>query len=189
MVCNIDWMGHQCTQVCRCKWEHDFLHHILHWHRIILDKDPGIFCWCMLCQLGSQHWQHILVYSLVGNQSCQAGTCIDIYLLHFLVGCCLDHKDLGHRDHLLQLVQLLKSKIDLKNKHACWYLRIGFSLHAVKGSPMYPSLQVQVGMWFWTLQFAFTPQVPGQGSMQWSCWHALFDGQSELTTHSGLQAT
>ena len=26
------------------------------------------------------------------------------------------------------------------------YLRNGFSLHAVKGSPMYPSIQVQVGM-------------------------------------------
>ena len=33
------------------------------------------------------------------------------------------------------------------------------------------------------------PQVPGQGSTHLFLWQALFDGQSELTTHSGLQAT
>ena len=36
---------------------------------------------------------------------------------------------------------------------------------------------------------ALIPQVPGQGSTHLFLWQALFDGQSELTTHSGLQAT
>ena len=33
------------------------------------------------------------------------------------------------------------------------------------------------------------PHVPGQGSMHLFLWHALFEGQSELTTHSGRHAT
>ena len=68
-------------------------------------------------------------------------------------------------------------------------LRIGLSLHDVKGSPMYPSMQVQIGIWFLTLQIALTPQVPGHGSMHLFLWHALLEGQSELTTHSGRHAT
>ena len=54
---------------------------------------------------------------------------------------------------------------------------------------MYPSMQVQIGIWFLTLQMALTPQVPGHGSMHLFLWHALLEGQSELTTHSGLHAT
>ena len=68
-------------------------------------------------------------------------------------------------------------------------LRIGLSLHAVNGSPIYPSTQVQEGMWFITLHWALIPHVPGQGSTHLFLWHALLEGQSELTTHSGLQAT
>ena len=54
---------------------------------------------------------------------------------------------------------------------------------------MYPSKHVQVGMWFSTRQTALIPHVPGQGSTHLFLWHALLEGQSELTTHSGLQAT
>ena len=43
-------------------------------------------------------------------------------------------------------------------------LRLGFNLHDVNGSPMYPSMHVQTGTWFFTEQRAFTPQVPGHGS-------------------------
>ena len=35
---------------------------------------------------------------------------------------------------------------------------------------------------------AFVPQVPGHGSMHFSCLHALFGGQSVELIHSGLQA-
>lgn len=38
-----------------------------------------------------------------------------------------------------------------------------------------------------TWQIAFCPQVPGQGSWHLLRMQALFDGQSELSTHSGLQ--
>ena len=68
-------------------------------------------------------------------------------------------------------------------------LRIGFCLHAVKGSPIYPGIHVQLGTWFLTSHWALIPQVPGQGSTHLFRWQALFDGQSELTTHSGRQAT
>ena len=68
-------------------------------------------------------------------------------------------------------------------------LRIGFNLQDVNGSPMYPSMHVQTGTWFFTEQRAFTPQVPGHGSTHLFLWQALLDGQSEWTTHSGRQAT
>ena len=48
---------------------------------------------------------------------------------------------------------------------------------------------MQVARWFLTLQMALIPQVPGHGSMHLFLWHALLEGQSELTTHSGLHAT
>ena len=57
----------------------------------------------------------------------------------------------------------------------------GFLLHAVNGSPILSSIQVQVGTWFITLQTALIPHVPGYGSMHLFLWHVLFDGQSEWT--------
>ena len=69
------------------------------------------------------------------------------------------------------------------------YLRKGFNLHAVNGSPIYPSKQIHTGIWFRILQRALIPQSPGHGSIHLFLWHALLDGQSELTTHSGRHAT
>ena len=69
------------------------------------------------------------------------------------------------------------------------YLRKGFNLHAVNGSPIYPSKQIQTGIWFLILQRALIPHSPGQGSIHLFLWHALLEGQSELTTHSGRHAT
>ena len=65
----------------------------------------------------------------------------------------------------------------------------GGLLHAVKGSPMYPCIHVHEGTWLNTVHWALMPQVPGQGSMHLFLWHALLEGQSEFTTHSGLHAT
>lgn len=59
--------------------------------------------------------------------------------------------------------------------------------HWVNGSPVYPVMQVQIGMWFWTLHSALKPQEPGHGSLHFSVIQAIVDGQSVLTTHSGLQ--
>lgn len=58
--------------------------------------------------------------------------------------------------------------------------------HLVKGSPVKPGAQLQMGLWFTTWQRALRPQVPGHGS--WHFWliQARFKVQSELTTHSGL---
>ena len=69
------------------------------------------------------------------------------------------------------------------------YLLNGRRRHSVNGSPMYPLRQVQVGTCARTAHCALMPQVPGHGSRHLLRWHALFDGQSELTTHSGRHAT
>ena len=65
----------------------------------------------------------------------------------------------------------------------------GLSLQDVKGSPSYPGRHIHIAIWLLTLHWALIPQVPGQGSIHLFLWHALIEGQSELTTHSGLHAT
>lgn len=58
-------------------------------------------------------------------------------------------------------------------------------LHRTKGSPVKPREQLQIGLWFTTLQNAFSPHVFGHGSVHFCLIHALSCGHSELTTHSG----
>jgi len=58
--------------------------------------------------------------------------------------------------------------------------------HLVKGSPVKPGGQLQIGLWFITWQRAWSPHVPGHGSVHFWLIHAWFWGHSELTTHSGL---
>lgn len=52
---------------------------------------------------------------------------------------------------------------------------------------MKPEGQLHTGLWLTTWHNAFQPQVPEQGSMHFWLLQAWFLGQSELTTHSGLQ--
>ena len=52
---------------------------------------------------------------------------------------------------------------------------------------MYLILQLQMGLWFITWQFAFSPQVPGHGSIHFWFTQAWLRGHSELVTHSGRQ--
>ena len=59
--------------------------------------------------------------------------------------------------------------------------------HCEKGSPEYPLLQTQMGMWFLTLQQALTPHSPGHGSWHFLLMQALSEEQSEFMTHSGRQ--
>ena len=56
----------------------------------------------------------------------------------------------------------------------------GAGLQFVNGSPTYPSIHVQIGVWFMTLQTAFNPQDPGHGSVH------LFRMQALLLAHSGF---
>lgn len=56
----------------------------------------------------------------------------------------------------------------------------------VNGFPVYPGRQAQVGAWLGTVHSALMPQVPGQGSLHLLLTQALFLGQSEFVTHSGL---
>lgn len=59
--------------------------------------------------------------------------------------------------------------------------------HLMKGSPVYLSGQLHMGLWLTTWQRALMPQVPGQGSIHFWLTQAWFWAQSELVTHSGRQ--
>lgn len=59
--------------------------------------------------------------------------------------------------------------------------------HPEKGSPVYPWSQVHIGTCFTTLQLAWYPQEPGQGSLHLSEIHAKLPGHSTFIIHSGLQ--
>jgi hypothetical protein len=64
---------------------------------------------------------------------------------------------------------------------------IRISLQPSMAFPVYPALQVQMGLCWFTLHLASRPQVPGQGSPQRFLMQARFRAQSELTSHSGRQ--
>lgn len=60
-------------------------------------------------------------------------------------------------------------------------------VHWTSGLPVYPLVQVQIGLWFTVRHLVFNPQEPGQGSAHLLSMHALFWEHSELTVHSGRQ--
>ena len=60
-------------------------------------------------------------------------------------------------------------------------------LQNLKGSPVNPKLQVQVGIWLTTWHMAFWAQAPGHGFWHLERIQAKFAVQSVLTTHSGRQ--
>lgn len=66
------------------------------------------------------------------------------------------------------------------------YLRIG--THLVKGSPVKPGVQVQIGLWLITWHLLETPQAPRHGLLHFRFVQAWFNGHSELVIHSGRQA-
>lgn len=59
-------------------------------------------------------------------------------------------------------------------------------IQLTNGLPVCPSGHEHIGMWLTTLQIALLPHVPGHGSLHLFLTQALFFGQSELETHSGL---
>lgn len=60
-------------------------------------------------------------------------------------------------------------------------------MHLIWASPSYPGVQEQTGICLITLQIAFSPQAPGQGSIQRSFLQALLLGHSAFIVHSGRQ--
>lgn len=91
---------------------------------------------------------------------------------------------------VFQLInKIFNSRIDQYSTkrliHREYSLLIGS--HLVKGSPEYLGRQLQMGLWFTTWHWVLKPQVPIQGSIHFWLLQARFRGQSELTTHSGLQ--
>lgn len=62
----------------------------------------------------------------------------------------------------------------------------GNLLQYLNGSPVYPRMHVHEGKWFITWHKALSLHVPGQGSWHLLLMQALFEGQSDDKTHSGL---
>ena len=98
---------------------------------------------------------------------------------------------------LIMLDTRHEEKITMKNQHykqifvgfsslRYMHLRSSILWHAEKGSPSYPGWQRQIGRWFTTRHKARIPQVSMQGSIHFSFWQDLTEGQSEWTTHSGF---
>lgn len=65
-----------------------------------------------------------------------------------------------------------------------WGLPVGWQ--SVNGSPVYPLMQLQNGLWLTTLHLALRPQVPGHGSRHFWFKQARCGAHSELDVHSGL---
>lgn len=57
--------------------------------------------------------------------------------------------------------------------------------HITNGLPDIPNGQVQIGIWFATLQRASRPHVPVHGFLHLLLIQALSLGQSKFKTHSG----
>lgn len=69
------------------------------------------------------------------------------------------------------------------------YPPAGAGRHSTNAFPVILSGQTHIGMWFITSQFAFTPHVPGHGSLHLLPTQALSLGQSVFSTHSGRHIT
>lgn len=67
----------------------------------------------------------------------------------------------------------------------CQNILRGIGKHMVNGSPVYNSLQAQIGLWFLIIQVANVPQEVGQGFTHFWLTHARSWGHSEFRTHSG----
>jgi hypothetical protein len=76
--------------------------------------------------------------------------------------------------------------LQLKTHERKWLL--SSLMHQTKGSPLKPTEQVHIGLWFTTWQLALKAHMPEHGSKHFWFIQALSWGQSVLTIHSGLHA-
>lgn len=83
------------------------------------------------------------------------------------------------------LIQSCYKACFIRKKKNCFLPCIGE--HAVKGSPVKPALQVQIGVWLITEQRALFPHEPGHGSIQRWFTQAFVGAHSGLMVHSGRQ--
>lgn len=82
-------------------------------------------------------------------------------------------------DFILEIVLLDRKKNCLRGG--------GCGRQLVNGSPIYPSMHWQFGIWLSTEHTAKLPQDPGQGSTHFSRIQALSLAHSEFIVHSGRQ--
>lgn len=91
-----------------------------------------------------------------------------------------------------QIVRLntkIKTPTPIRYNETTHYPPAGAGRHSRNGFPVILSGQTHVGIWFITSQLAFTPHVPGQGSLHLLPIQALSLGQSAFSTHSGRHIT
>lgn len=79
------------------------------------------------------------------------------------------------------------SKRSGTNWNAKIFLRCSSFIHLTNGSPVKPKWQLQIGLWFTTVQREFNPQTFSHGFLHFWLIQDLSSGHSELTKHSGRQ--
>lgn len=194
-------MHFRCNRTDNHTLEYDLSQSIKLRDRTCQHMGPRIYFEYMLCFVDIQYSKHIpdgiqttMDYPRNLIHKSKHLHCTRHFVRMGLVGICL----------LLQLVGLLKwfnvdfflcqwifdwtqESMRFKKMFRDCLRAITIGWHRTKAFPSKPGLQAQLGTWFKTLQTAFKPQEPGQGSIQRSFTHALVFGQSELIVHSGRQ--
>lgn len=134
---------------------------------------------------------HILVDNLVGLRWIQVSRSKKEFLLWQYI------ENLGHMEKVCRgfLFQVVLPQLEVSEQLAIvnifaqimveMNLPIGWQ--EVKGFPVNPALQLQIGLWFLTKHFALVPHTPGHGSIHFWLEQASFKLQSESIVHSGRQ--
>lgn len=161
--------------------------YILHFARKFRGRDLYTYSVCTPYHVGSHYLKCTLVYILgmdpLETQEGKYRFQLDIeHFLHMVKDC------KGQK----QKVGLLKRKILITSQDPIEEIRKilrsgGLGKQLLKGSPVSPLGQLQIGVWFKTLHSALIPQDPGHGSVHFSLIQAKELGHSELMLHSGLQ--
>lgn len=190
-------MDCQCTHQNRCTLADGWQLDNSCYDHMFLDRGLCIWHWDMLGWMDNRNLKYILVCIL--RRGCQYRLVHrNRILLHFVLHRQrLIRKVMESRGMLFQelwLLQITKfltinfkpSTIQLNFKRQLWNL-LCLRLHCTNGSPVYPAMQAQIGVWLTTLQSALTPHESMQGS--WHFWliQANRLGHSLLAIHWGLQ--
>lgn len=138
--------------------------------------------------MGNRYLVRIQVDSLRKGFLCNPADTRRNQLYFFLYKPHLSHKETAHTEKLFLLEVLFKNIslwISIWLREAK-FLRV-ISRQPMKGSPSYPEMQIQFGVWLTTLHSAKEPQTPGQGSLHFWLMQAKWLEHSVLLTHSGRQ--
>lgn len=167
----------------------DLLLGIVHLCRMFRDKDLYISGLCKLYFGHIPNWPCTQVGMMEEHQHIRVGKSILRDCSRFCTHC-KGRKVMGRKDLswvLQKQLKILRLIVKFLWNLTNWLVLLGCGRwQEVNGFPVYPGRQAQVGAWLGTVHSALMPQVPGQGSLHLLLTQALFLGQSEFVTHSGL---